>query len=186
MPRLHLPYDKHARKMSKSPFPCRLRRETLRSSYGFTGIVASTILFNSAQWQIWKNRKPVARRHIAVTSYYPRRGTARWSWGQRTILDCHFGPKMIIDSCDSRKEPARSPYNGLAGPTKSYRHRTSTCGNPKAMAQWSCGCLATCQQFPDVSSAVCFMTILVLRRPLRVTQYGPRSVCWWKQSNQGP
>ena len=40
-------YD--ARTMSKSPFPYRLRRETLRSSYGFTGIVASTILFNSAQ-----------------------------------------------------------------------------------------------------------------------------------------
>ena len=40
-------YD--ARTMSKSPFPCGLRRETLRSSYGFTGIVAFTILFNSAQ-----------------------------------------------------------------------------------------------------------------------------------------
>ena len=38
-----------ARTMSKSPFPCGLRRETLRSSYGFTGIVTSTILFNSAQ-----------------------------------------------------------------------------------------------------------------------------------------
>ena len=36
-------YD--ARTMSKSPFQCSLRRETLRSSYGFTGIVASTILF---------------------------------------------------------------------------------------------------------------------------------------------
>ena len=35
--------------MSKSPFRCGLRRETLRSSYGFTGIVASRILFNSAQ-----------------------------------------------------------------------------------------------------------------------------------------
>ena len=31
-------YD--ARTMSKSPFPYDLRRETLRSSYGFTGIVA--------------------------------------------------------------------------------------------------------------------------------------------------
>ena len=40
-------YD--ARTMSKSPFPCSLRRATLQSSYGFTGIVASTILFNSAQ-----------------------------------------------------------------------------------------------------------------------------------------
>ena len=40
-------YD--ARTMSKSPFPCGLRRVTLRSSYGFTGIVAYTILFNSAQ-----------------------------------------------------------------------------------------------------------------------------------------
>ena len=117
-------YD--ARTMSKSSFPCGLRRETLRSSYRFLGIVASTILNNSAQWQIWKNRKPVARRHIAVTSYDPRRGIARWSWGQRTILDCHFGPKMIVDSCDSRKEPARSPYDALAWPTKSYGHRTVT------------------------------------------------------------
>ena len=115
-------YD--ARTMSKSPFPCGLRRETLRSSYRFTGIVASTILFNSAQWQIWKNRKPVARRHIALTLYDPRTGTAQWSWGQRTILDCHFGTKMIVDSCDSRKEPARSPHDALAGPIKSYGHRT--------------------------------------------------------------
>ena len=51
MARLHLPYDEYPnyRTMSKLPFPCGLRRETLRSSYGFTGIVASTILFNSAQ-----------------------------------------------------------------------------------------------------------------------------------------
>ena len=35
--------------MSKSPFPYGLRRKTLQSSYGFTGIVASTILVNSAQ-----------------------------------------------------------------------------------------------------------------------------------------
>ena len=40
-------YD--ARTMSKSPFPCGLRRQTLRSSYGFTDIVASTILLNSAK-----------------------------------------------------------------------------------------------------------------------------------------
>ena len=100
-----------AHMMSKSPFPCGLRRETLRSN-GFTGILASTILFNSAQWQIWKNCKPVAHRHIAVTSYYTRTGTSRWSWGQRTISDWHF---------------------------------------------W-----------------------------LVPTQYGPRSVCWWAQSNQGP
>ena len=42
------------------------------------------------------------------------------------ILDCHFGPKMIVDSCDSRKEPARSPYDALAGPTKLYGHGTVT------------------------------------------------------------
>ena len=115
-------YD--ARTMSKSPFPCGLRRETLRSSYGFTGIVASTILFNSAQWQIWKNRNPVARRHIAVTSYDPCTATSWWSWGQRRVLDCHFGPKMIVDSCDSRREPARSPHDALAEPIKSYGDRT--------------------------------------------------------------
>ena len=114
--------------MSKSLFSCGLRRETLRSSYRFTGIVASTILFNSAQWQIWKNRKPVARRHITVTLYDPRTGTAQWSWGQRRVLDCHLGPKMIVDTCDSRKEPARSPHNALAGPIKSYGHRTVILG----------------------------------------------------------
>ena len=54
---------------TKSPFPCSLRRENLRSLYAFAGIVASTILLNSAQWQICKNHKPVARRYIAVTSY---------------------------------------------------------------------------------------------------------------------
>ena len=140
--------------MSKSPFPCGLRRETLRSSYGFTGIVASTILFNSAQWQIWKNRKPVARRHIAVTSYDHRTGTARWSWGQHRVLGCHLGPKMIVDSCDSRKEPARSPHDALAGLIKSYGHRTVIL-YPKAMARWSCGRLATWQQFPgDISGCL--------------------------------
>ena len=39
MPRLHLPYEEYT--IPKSPFPCGLRRETLRPSYGFTGIVAS-------------------------------------------------------------------------------------------------------------------------------------------------
>ena len=53
--------------MSKSPFPYSLSRKTFRSSYRFTGIVASTILFSFALWQIWKNRKPVARRHITVS-----------------------------------------------------------------------------------------------------------------------
>ena len=110
--------------MSKSPFPCGLRRETLRSSYGFTGIVASKILFNSAQWQIWKNRKPVARRHIAVMSYDLRTGTARWSWGQHRILDCHFGPKMVVNSCDSCKEPERLLHDALVGPIKLYGPRT--------------------------------------------------------------
>ena len=122
MPRLHLPYDEYTMPV-RCPNHC-FRRETLRSSYGFTGIVASTILFNSAQWQILKNRKPVARRHIAVTSYDPRTGTARWSWGQRSVLDCHLGPKMIVDYCDSRKEPARSPHDAFAWPIKLYEHQT--------------------------------------------------------------
>ena len=39
------------------------------------------------------NDKFEARRHIAVTSHDPCTGTVRWSWGQRTILDCHFWPK---------------------------------------------------------------------------------------------
>ena len=27
-----------------------------------------------------------------------------------------FGPKLIVDSCDSRKEPARLPHDAFAGP----------------------------------------------------------------------
>ena len=144
-------YD--VRTMSKSPFPCGLRRVTLRSSWGLTSIVASTILFNFAQWQIWKNRKPVARRHIAETSYDPRTCIVRWSWGRRAILDCHFCQKMIVDSCARRRAPARSPQGRRTMPMQGSKNRTdigrSSCGNPKAMAQWSCGRLATCQQFSD-------------------------------------
>ena len=40
----------------------------------------------------------------------------------------------------------------------------SSCGNPKAMARWSCVRLATCQQFPgELSVAVCFISIFVFR-----------------------
>ena len=80
---------------------------------------------------------------------------------------------MIVDSCDSRNEPARSPQNALAGPIKSYGHRTVILRLPKAMARRSCGRLATCQQFPDgyilvtcVPSSVCFISIAVFRRCL--------------------
>ena len=31
---------------------------------------------------------------------------------------------MIVDSCDIRREPARSSHDALAGPIKSYGHRT--------------------------------------------------------------
>ena len=30
---------------------------------------------------------------------------------------------MIVDPCDSRREPARSQHDALAGPIKSYGHR---------------------------------------------------------------
>ena len=134
---------------------CGLCRETLRSSYEFTGIVASAILFNSAQWLIWKNRKPLD------TAKWHR--TARWLWGQRRVLDGNLGQKMIIDSCYSGKEPARSRHYSFAWPIKSYRLWRSSCGNPKGMAWWSYGQLATCQQFPDLSLAVFFSSIIVFR-----------------------
>ena len=35
-----------------------------------------------------------------------------------------FGPEMILDSCDSRREPARSPHDALAGHMKLYGHWT--------------------------------------------------------------
>ena len=88
MLRTHLPSQEYT--MPKAPFPCGLCRETMQSSYGFAGIMTSTILYYSAKWQIWKDLKPVAHRHIAVTSQDPCMGTARWLWGQCTILDCHF------------------------------------------------------------------------------------------------
>ena len=97
MPRLHLPYSEYS--MSKSPFPCGLRRETLRL-YGFMGTVASTILFNSAQWQI--NNFQIL-----------------------VIISCLFH------------------FN------------------------------------------ICLLAMSLIQ-PLRVTQYGPRSVCWLNHSNQGP
>ena len=46
MPRLHLPIDQYTMpvRCPNHAFPCRLRMKTMRSSYGFTGIVAFTIL----------------------------------------------------------------------------------------------------------------------------------------------
>ena len=75
MPRLHLPYDEYT-----MPVWCpnhRFRAASAgRPCDHCMDLWASWPLrfcFNSAQWQIWKNRKPIARRHIAVTSYDPAR-----------------------------------------------------------------------------------------------------------------
>ena len=61
-------YD--ARVISKSPFLCSNRRGTMRSLYGFTGIVASTILLTSALWQILKNCKHVDTSQVDRKSPY--------------------------------------------------------------------------------------------------------------------
>ena len=112
MPWLHLPLDEYTMPVW---YPNHCFRE---ASAGrpldyrtYMDIVASTILFNSTQWQNWKNHKPVANRHIAVTSHDPLTGTTLWSWAQRTVLDCQFGPQMIIDSCANHRVPATSPQN---------------------------------------------------------------------------
>ena len=123
MPRLHLPYVEYT-------LPLRCPNHRFRAAPAGRPCDHRTDF--RASWPLrfcWtphndKFEKSSARRHIAVTSYDPCTGTVRWSWGQRKVLDCHFGPKMSVDSCDSRKEPARSPYDALAEPIKSYGHRT--------------------------------------------------------------
>ena len=71
-------------------------------------------------------KKSYARRHIALTSYDPVRAPYGDRGDNVRFKIVIFGPKMIVDSLDSRREPARSPHNGLAGPIKSYGHRTVT------------------------------------------------------------
>ena len=46
-------------------------------------------------------------------------------------LDCNIGPKMIVESCDSRKEPVRLPYDAFAGPVTSYVHPTVILQSPQ-------------------------------------------------------
>ena len=121
MPRLHLPYDEYTMPV-RCPNHCFRAASAGRLCDHRTDLRASWPLwfcFTPHNEKIWKkNRKPVACRQSAVTPYEPRGGTARWSWGQRTILDCHCRPKMIVNSCDSRREPARSPHDALSGPVK--------------------------------------------------------------------
>ena len=93
---------------------------------------------------------------------------------------------MIVDSCDSRKDRARSLHDALAGPIKSDGHPAVT---PR---RWHndlapSGRLATCQQFPDGYILViisCFLfhfniclQVMSLIPPLSETQYRPSSVC---------
>ena len=95
-------YDARAASVRRQPVATGL-------SYGFTGAVASTILFNSALWQILKNGKPVARRHavrsIARSSHGHCTEAARWSCGQHKILDGHLGKNnrtIVVGSWDIR------------------------------------------------------------------------------------
>ena len=79
MPRLHLPYDEytmpvrcpnHRFRAASAGRPCDHRTD-LRAGWPIRFCLAP---HND---KCEKNRKPVARRHIAVTSYDPRTGTAR-------------------------------------------------------------------------------------------------------------
>ena len=79
MPRLHLPYNEdtmslrcpnHRFRAASAGRPCDHRTD-LRASWPLRFCLAP----HNDKFE--KNRKPVARRHIAVTSYDPRTGTAR-------------------------------------------------------------------------------------------------------------
>ena len=81
MPRLHLPYYEYT-----MPVRCpnhRFRTASAgRPCYHPTDLRASWPLrfcITPHNDKFEKNRKPVARRHIAMTSYDPRTGTARLS-----------------------------------------------------------------------------------------------------------
>ena len=78
MPRLHFPYDEytmpvrfpnHRFRTASAGRPCDHRTD-LRASWPLR------FCLTPHNDNFEKNRKPVARRHIAVTSYDPRTGTA--------------------------------------------------------------------------------------------------------------
>ena len=99
---------------------------------------------------------------------------------------------MIVDSCDSRKEPARSPHDALAGPIKSYRHRTVILWLPQGdgtmIVRSSCDVSTISTVRPIISCWFHFnicLQAMSLIPPLSVTQYGHSSVFRWKQSNHG-
>ena len=79
MPRLHLPYDEYTMPVrcpnhrfcaASAGRPCDYRTD-LRASWPLRFCLTP---HNAGQFR--KNRKPVARRHVAVTSYDPHTGTA--------------------------------------------------------------------------------------------------------------
>ena len=112
MPRLHLPYDEYM-------MPVRCPNHRFRAvSAGrpcdhctdLWGSWPLRFFFNSAQWQIWKNRKPVARRHIAVTPYDPRTGTAWGSLGTTQgfrLSSCPKNDRRLAIVVKARKVAAR-------------------------------------------------------------------------------
>ena len=82
--------------------PCDGRRwpwDFCKTSYGFTGAAASTILSKWKVWQIRKNRKPVARRHVVDCLHDARKGTTRRPRanraGIRKILAGNWGGKIV-------------------------------------------------------------------------------------------
>ena len=91
-----------------------VRRQAVavRFSYGFTRIAASTILYKKKVIQIFKNRKPVGRRHIGGGGFAPsmspylRTASARKPHGLRAI-----SVQSLRRLRGDRTEIARFPYN---------------------------------------------------------------------------
>ena len=89
---------------------------------------------------------------------------------------------MIVDSCDSRKEPARSPHDALAGPIKSDGHPAVTPRrwyNDRAVALRRVNSFQTGMYWLSLAVFhlnICLQAISLIP-PISVTQYGPSSVC---------
>ena len=89
----------------------------------------------------------------------------------RTTHDCQFGPKIIIDSCDSRREPAKVASRCPCRANKILRtpdgHPAVTPSNGTIIV-WSPCDVSTIFRggIYWLSSAVCFISIFVFRQCL--------------------
>ena len=106
------------------PFRCGRRTEAAGGHTIIVRIHGRRSLYdfvNAALWQVLKTSKPVARRHIvgsiARSLHGHRTEAARWSCGQRKILDGKFGKKnrtMIEALGISVSTPPPPPFPQLS------------------------------------------------------------------------